>query len=206
MGGSTGTGGGGQDASVADAGKDAVAVHDGSVTDAGAYVRTAWTAQYTCTGGPCPPMSMSPNDLPKNAFDGTLATRWSTGMFQSALDMAPTKFPLFFTIDMGQVMNISKITMHPGCQDSLDSPATVEVFLSTEGTSLANAVFGTSVGAPHMVPGGVALCNGNPPATAANGLDTITFTQAPARFIQLKGTRRVTPDKFWAIGELNVYP
>ena len=205
----TGVGGSPQDAAVDTAPQDArpdIIVHDGSTTDAGAYVRTGWTAAYTCTGGACPAqMSQDVGNVLANAFDGTLATRWSTGQFQSVL-ATMNRFPLYFTVDMGQVMNVSRITMHPGCQDSFDSPNTVEIFLAVEGTAIANAVFGAAAGPVHTVSGQVAACTGNPAPTAANGLDTITFPMAPARFIRIKATQRTNTDRYWAIGELNVFP
>jgi len=211
-GGAVGTGGsngadGGQDVStVVDANHDAPVIHDGSVGDAGAYVHSGWTATYTCTGA-CPaPMTVDQGDVTGNAFDGTTTTRWSTGQFQSTLNQM-NRFPLYFTVDMGQVMNVSKITMHPGCKDSFDSTATVEIFLATDGTSIATAVFAAAAGPVHQVPTITAGCaNINSAPTAANGLDTITFAQAPARFIRIKGTQRTSSDRYWAIGELNVFP
>ena len=51
------------------------------------------------------------------------------------------------------------------------------------------------------------------PMSPTNGMtDTIMFTQTQARYIQLKATmtiKQVSPslgDRYWAIGEMNVYP
>jgi hypothetical protein len=167
----------------------------------GSYVRTGWTAVYTCTGGACPPQGAADmDDVPTNAFNGNYQNRWSTGVYQSAL-ATQNRFPLYFTVDMKQVTNVSRITTHPGCQDIFDSPGTVEVFLSIDGQN-----FGTAVTAmPHTpaVPPNGEAC---PPNATAVATDSITFPTTAARYIQLKATRRTTSDRFWAIGELYVYP
>jgi F5/8 type C domain len=194
-----GSGGTVVDASADDAHVDAVVVHDGSLTTGGAYVRTGWTATYTCTNGACPPQSAADvGDLISNAFDGNYQTRWSTGVFQSNLNTM-MKFPLYFTVDMKQVMTVSKITTHPGCKDFFDSPGTITVSVSTDGVTF------TAVGAPHTpaVPPAGEAC---PPAANAVATDTITFPATVARYIQLKGTQRTTSDRYWAIGEMNVFP
>ena len=190
-----------------DAGASDVVLHDAATNDGGAYARTKWSAVYTCTGGSCPaPMSVDTGDVARNAFDGNLQTRWSTGQYQSQLDKM-TKFPIFFTIDLGEVLTVSKITMFPGCKDVYDAPGTVEIFLSTQGTSPMDAVFGQAAGPVHTPPVPTkGSCATPAVANAANGEDTITFPQANARFIQIKATRRTTSDRYWAIGELNVYP
>ena len=190
-GGNTGNGGN----TPADGGVGDVVIHDGSVTtDGGAFVRGGWTATYTCTGT-CPAQSAADTAdvATTNAFDGNLGTRWSTGQYQSSTALK-SKFPLYFTVDMKDVMNVSKLTMHPGTKDAFDAPGTIDVFLSIDGVN-----FGSAVVTAHKPP-------------SAGGTDTITFTQTPARYIQLKATmtlQQVTPsagDRYWAIGEMNVYP
>ena len=59
----------------------------------GAFVRTAWTATYTCTGT-CPAQgSADTADADtKRAFDGNRGTRWSTGQYQQTTALM-TKFP-----------------------------------------------------------------------------------------------------------------
>jgi hypothetical protein len=188
-------GAGNLDAGPIDGLADAIVVHDGSTMSNGAYVRTGWTAVYSCSNGACP--AQMPSDTidadTGRAFDGSLATRWSTGQYQTPLKNM-NRFPLYFTVDMKQVLYVSKLTMHPGSTDAFDAPGTLDVFLSLDGVN-----FGAAVVTAHKPP-------------AAGGTDTITFAQAPARYIQLKGTQSlqtVTPtagDRYWAIGEMNVYP
>ncbi|HEX6767664.1 MAG TPA: discoidin domain-containing protein [Polyangiaceae bacterium] len=172
-----------------------------AVGGSGSYVRTGWTGVYTCTGGACPPQSAADTgDVATNAFDGNYNTRWSTGVFQSALS-TQNRFPLYFTVDMKQVTNVSRITTHPGCKDIFDSPGTIEVYLSIDGQNFGTAV--TTMPHTPAVPPNGERC---PPMGTAVATDSITFPTTAARYIQLKGTRRTTSDRYWAIGELYVYP
>ena len=162
----------------------------------GAFVRTAWTATYTCTGT-CP--AQGPSDTAdadtKRAFDGNRGTRWSTGQYQQSAALM-TKFPLYFTVDMKQVVNVSRITLDAGTQDTYDAPGQMDVLLSEDGTNY------TTVVAAHK------------PVSPSNGMtDTIMLPQqTPARYIQLKATMTIKQvnnalgDRYWAIGEMNVYP
>jgi hypothetical protein len=165
----------------------------------GSYARDGWTAEYTCTGGTCPPRSQADTgDVATNAFDGDYQSRWSTGVFQSALD-DQQRFPLYFTVDMKQATLVSRVTTHPGCKDYYDSPGTIEVQVSTDGVS-----FTTVTDAPHTpkVPQNEAC----PPHDGAVATDVITFAPTCARYVRLKGSRRTTSDRYWAIGEMNIYP
>jgi len=188
-------GSGNPDAAPGDGPADAVTVHDAATMSNGGYVRGGWTAVYSCSNGACPAQMTSDtvDADTSRAFDGSLATRWSTGQYQTPLKNM-NRFPLYFTVDMKQVVYVSKLTMHPGSTDAFDAPGTLDVFLSLDGVD-----FGTAVVTGHKPP-------------AAGGTDTVTFTQTAARYIQLKGTQSlqtVTPganDRYWAIGEMNVYP
>jgi len=172
-----------------------------AVAGSGSYTRTGWTATYTCTGGACPPPSAADvGDVATRAFDGNFTTRWSTGVYQSALS-TQNRFPLYFTVDMKQVTNVSRITTHPGCQDIFDSPGTFEVYLSIDGQNFGTAV--TTMPHTPAVPPNGERC---PPMGTAVATDSITFPTTAARYIQLKATRRTTSDRYWAIGEMYVYP
>ena len=108
-----------------------------------------------------------------------------------------SKFPLYFTVDMKQVMNVSRITLdagHPG--HATTPPAQMDVLRvrSTAPTTRRSS-------RP------TSRCRRRHGAT-----DTITFTQTAARYIQLKATMTIKQvnsalgDRYWAIGEMNVYP
>lgn len=170
-----------------------------AISNDGSYARDGWTAEYSCTGGDCPPRSQADTgDVSGNAFDGNYQTRWSTGVFQSALDQQQ-RFPLFFTVDLKQATQVSRVTTHPGCKDYYDSPGTIEVQVSIDGTS-----FKTVTDAPHMpkIPQNEAC----PPHDGAVATDVISFEPVCARYVRLKGTRRTTSDRYWAIGELMIFP
>ena len=64
-------------------GRRRVVVQDGATMTGGAFVRTAWTATYTCTGT-CPAQGAADtaDADTKRAFDGNRGTRWSTGQYQ----------------------------------------------------------------------------------------------------------------------------
>jgi hypothetical protein len=107
-----------------------------------------------------------------------------------------SKFPLYFTVDMKAVMNVSKLTMNPGNQDMYDAPGEMDILTSIDGTTF------TTVVAAHR-----------PTSPSTGGTDTVMFPQQTAcRYIQLKGTKTIKQvnsslgDRYWAIGEMNVYP
>jgi hypothetical protein len=169
-------------------------------------VRTGWTATYTCTGTCLAGNGDSPNDAPALAFDGNYQTRWSTDRFQQDFWNAnPRQFPLYFTVDMKQVMEVSKVTMHPSCRDIFDAPGSIDVLVSTDGTTFTSVVTNHK---PAIPPNGEAC----PPTATAVATDTVTFTTTPARYVQIKATQSLvnahptSGDKYWAIGEMNVYP
>jgi hypothetical protein len=204
-----GLGGGMQrDASVG-ATADAIAdveIHDGAVAANGSYARTGWTGAYTCTGTCLAGNGDSPNDAPPLAFDGDYQSRWSTNRLQQDfVNAVPTQFPLYFTVDLKQVMNVSRVTMHPSCRDIFDAPGQLDVLLSVDGTNFTTVVMNHR----PAVPTAGEVC---PPAANAVATDSITFTRAPARFIRLKATQSVVQahpgsgDRYWAIGEFFAYP
>jgi hypothetical protein len=213
--GGTGTGGStdaGSDSAVdahadATAPIDAVVAHDAPVMAGGAYVRTGWTAAYTCTGTCLAGNGDSPNDRPSLALDGDiLMTRWSTDRFQQDFwNATPRQFPLYFTVDMKQVVNVSKVTMHPSCRDIFDAPGQLDLLVSVDGTTFTPVV---TAHRPAVPPNGEAC----PPNANAVATDTITFTTTAARFIQVKATMSLVTvhpgsgDKYWAIGEFNAFP
>jgi hypothetical protein len=96
------------------------------------------------------------------AFDGTLATRWSTGQYQESAALM-SKFPLYFTVDMKQAINISKVTMNPGNQDMYDAPGQMDILVSVDGTNY------TTIVSAHR-----------PVSPMSGGTDTVTFPDARA--------------------------
>jgi hypothetical protein len=202
-GGVTGTGGSGTGGKVdagsdapantgMDAAKDAVVVHDGATTGGGAYVRTGWTAVAMPDHVPAnmtnPPSTESL--ATSNALDGMNGTRWGTGVFQDTLT-----FPLFFTVNMQNVMTISRITLYAGSQDTGDYPVQMDILVSTDGVNFTPAVTAHRPAPPT---------NG-----AMNGIDSITVNPPViGQWIQLKATmgQPMTNRRWWAIGEMNVYP
>jgi hypothetical protein len=210
--GSAGTGTGG--ASVADGGVDihpdatvdAVSVADAAVGTNGAYVRTGWTGVYTCTGTCLAGNGDSSQDAPPLAFDGNFQTRWSTDRFeQDFWNANPRQFPLYFTVDMKQVVNVSRVTIHPSCRDIFDTAGQLDVLVSVDGTTFTPVV---TAHRPAVPPNGEAC----PPTANAVAMDSITFTRTTARFIQIKATMSLVTvhptsgDKYWAIGEFNAFP
>jgi hypothetical protein len=173
----------------------------GTITKAndGSYTRTGWKAVYACTGGACPAKNADDTgDIDTNAFDSDYQSRWSTGVYQAALKNQG-RFPLTFTVDMQMAASISKLTTHPGCKDIFDSPGTIEVQVSTNGTD-----FTTVTPSPHTpaVPANEAC----PPNASSVATDTITFPTTCARYVRLIATQRTTSDRYWAIGDMKIYP
>ena len=195
-GGNAGNGAGGNGGGNVDGGGGDAVVQDGATMTGGAFVRTAWTAVYTCTGT-CPAQgSADTADADtKRAFDGNRGTRWSTGQYQQSAVLMP-RFPLYFTVDMKQVVNVSRITLDAGTQDTYDAPGQMDVLVSLDGTTYTTAV------------------SAHRPVSPTNGMtDTIMLPAGTvARYIQLKATMTIKQvnnalgDRYWAIGEMNVYP
>jgi len=195
--GGSGTGGkvdAGSDTAVGPmyAARDAVSVHDGAVTAGGAYVRTGWTAVAMPDHVPANMTNPPSNEslATSNAFDGMNNTRWGTGVFQDTLT-----FPLFFTVNMQNVMTISRITLYAGSQDTGDYPVQMDILVSTDGVN-----YTTAVAAHRPMP---------PTNGAMNGIDTININPPViGQWIQLKATmgQPMTNRRWWAIGEMNVYP
>jgi F5/8 type C domain len=182
-------------------------VTDAALANNGSYVRTGWTATYTCTGTCLAGNGDSPNDTPALAFDGNIqTTRWSTNRFQQDFWNAnPRQFPLYFTVDMKQVVNVAKVTMHPSCRDIFDAPGQLDVLVSVDGTTFTPVAMNHK---PAVPPNGEAC----PPNANAVATDTITFPATPARYIQIKATQSIVAahpgsgDRYWAIGEFNAFP
>ena len=181
-------------------------VHDGSLGGNGAYVRTGWTATYACTGTCLPGNGDSPNDKPALAFDGDYQTRWSTNRYQQDFwNATPRQFPLSFTVDMKQVMNVSKVTMHPSCRDVFDAPGMIDVLVSEDGVTFTPVAMNHKPAVPS---------NGDPcpPSATAKATDAVTFPTTAARYVQIKATQSLiaagqgTTDRYWAIGEMYIYP
>jgi F5/8 type C domain len=184
MGGTAGSNGGSGQGGVG-------GTHMGPVTG-GVYVRTSWTAVYTCTGT-CPTKGPSDmNDTEPKAFDGMANTRWSTGVYQ---DKMMGVFPLYFTVDMKQINSISKMTFNAG-GDPFDAPGEMDVLVSNDGTNFTPVLTAYKTMAP------------------SKGMTETVMLPAGTvgQFIKLKGTKTIHQvdaslgDRYWAIGEMNVYP
>ena len=198
-----------------DGGSDDVMVHDGSVGGQGgyapgAYVRTSWTATYTCETpttnvSACLRNGDSAGDTPSFALDGKYSTRWSTDAKETDL-LTMNELPVYFTVDMKEILNVSKVLMQPGCKDDFDVPGTLEVYLSVDGTN-----FGSPLVTNHHPPYQGPSC-GNQEMPPAATFDTITFPTTPARYIQIKMTQTLQQahmgiaDRYWAIGEFFAFP
>jgi len=97
---------------------------------------------------------------------------------------------------MKQVVNVTRITLDVGTQDTFDAPGQMDVLVSNDGVTY------TTVVAAHK-----------PVSPMTGATDTIMLPQqTPARYIQLKATMTIKQvmmslnDRYWAIGEMNVYP
>jgi hypothetical protein len=174
-----------------DAPADAIVAQDVRLTDAGTYARTGWTAVAVPDAVPMGSRVPASTETlaTGDAFDGNNGTRWATGVYQDTLTAS---FPLTFTVDMKQVLTVSKITLYAGSQDLLDYPMTMDVSVSLDGTF-----------------GGTPVVMGHAPMPPGSGIDPITFP-APqaARYIRLSATKGqpTSNRRWWAIGEMNVYP
>ncbi|SET21263.1 discoidin domain-containing protein [Paenibacillus sp. NFR01] len=110
--------------------------------------RTGWTATSSPTSG----------DVPGNLLDGSMATRWSTGV-----TMAPGQY---FTIDMKAAKSFNKLVMDSSGSDN-DYARGYEVYVSSDGTNWGSAVASGTGGGPVV---------------------TVNFTAQNARYIKVVQT------------------
>jgi hypothetical protein len=121
-----GAGAGGQQGGGVDAG---VVVRDAATEAAPAsvaYASTTWkaTASITAAGNA---------DVPANAIDGKLATRWSTGRNQMGDET--------FTIDLGQVVPVSRVVLDDST-NTQDFRVAYTLEVSTNGTTFTAVKMG----------------------------------------------------------------
>ena len=146
----------------------------------GAYVRTMFTAssipEPKPIGQEMPPVNEHLDS--SYAFDGQLGTCWGTGTYQVGGEV--------FTLDMHQLVKLSKLTVDPGSGDELNCPAQEDIYVSNDGLDFGDAVVKGHVPKDH--------------------LDTIQLpSPVTARYVKFVLTK-VVNGHWCAIGELNVYP
>jgi hypothetical protein len=116
-------------------------------TDAAGTTGAAGAAGTTVAAvGSCSPASwtasastaVNANDVPKNAFDGNVTTRWGTGQ--------PQKPGQYFQVDFGGTVRLTQVvldsTTHAG-----DYPRGYDVGLSNDGTTFTSVAQGTPAAA-----------------------------------------------------------
>jgi len=94
-----------------------------------------------------------------------------------------------------QINSISKLTFYAG-GDPYDAPGEMDILVSSDGATYATA-----------------LSAYKPSAPSKGGTETIMLPAGTVRqFIKLKATQTIKQvsaqlaDRYWAIGEMNVYP
>ncbi len=88
----------------------------------GALNRSGWQLSASSSSG---------GDVPSNAIDGNLGTRWSTGAFQSN--------GMWFQIDMGSTQSFNKIVLDVTNSPN-DYPVGYQVYVSNDGSNWGNAI------------------------------------------------------------------
>jgi F5/8 type C domain len=133
------------------------------------YSSTNWKATAFITAG-------GVADLPPNAFDGKLGTRWTTGRNQQGDE--------WFRVDLGAAMPVSQVivddTTHP-----VDFPVKYELEVSTNDTTYTRVAMG---------------------AGAATTRIQFTQTSARYLRIKQTGMTAAPAGSWWSIDELTVLP
>ena len=119
------TGGGGSSHVPADA-SSVVTVADGIAERAGGSVRVDTAGSWTGAAS----SSASASDQPANMFDGSTATRWSSG--------TPMADGQWVTADMGGAHLLDRITLDAG--NATDYARGYRIYLSTDGTNWGDPV------------------------------------------------------------------
>jgi hypothetical protein len=170
MRGNAGAGGGTAGGNGADAGAGMMARDAGvEAPPSVAYATTGWTptASVTAAGNA---------DQPRNAFDGMIATRWSTGRAQMGNET--------FTVDLGSAKPVSRVvlddTTHPA-----DFPKAYTLQVSTNNTTYTDVKMGTGEVVTDI---------------------RFTQTMARYVRIRQTGTNPGAGGSWWSIDELKIYP
>ena len=179
MGSSAGTGGASVDAGAAGAGSAGASGAAGSPPrDAAAeappapatpYSSAQWkpTASITAAGTA---------DLPPNAFDGNIATRWTTGRNQMGGET--------FLIDMGVTQSVGRVVIDDTTNPQ-DFPAAYDLELSTNNTTFTSVKTGTGATITDIV---------------------FTPAMARYVRVRQTGTTPAPAGSWWSIDELRIYP
>jgi beta-glucosidase len=101
-------------------------IYEFNVYASGNLARTGWTATASSTSGA---------DVPANALDGALGTRWSSGVTQANGQ--------WFLVDMQSNQTFKQLTLD--ANGTTDYPHGYQVFVSTDGVNFGSAV---ATGAP----------------------------------------------------------
>jgi Malectin domain/F5/8 type C domain/Abnormal spindle-like microcephaly-assoc'd, ASPM-SPD-2-Hydin len=105
-----------------------------SGTVAAALSRTGWVASAS---------NSNPPDVPANALDGNLGSRWTTGVVMAA--------GMWFQVDMGTAQSVNQIVMNSN--GSGDYARAYSVYVTNDTTNLGNPVAqGTATADPITVP------------------------------------------------------
>lgn len=116
------------------AGTTGVAGTTGAAGTTGVGVGSCSPAGWTASA----PTAVNANDVPKNAFDGNVTTRWGTGQ--------PQKPGQYFQVDFGGTVRLTQVvldtTTHAG-----DYPRGYDVGLSNDGTTFTSVATGTPAAA-----------------------------------------------------------
>jgi hypothetical protein len=115
-------------------------------------------------------------DLPPNAFDGNIATRWTTGRNQMGDET--------FLIDMGVVQSVGRVVIDDTTNPQ-DFPAAYNLELSTNNATFTSVKTGTGATITDIV---------------------FTPAMARYVRVRQTGTTPAPAGSWWSIDELRIYP
>jgi hypothetical protein len=122
--------------------------------DGGTFINTCSSIHWIATAS----TPTSSNDVPTNAFDGNVTTRWGTG--------APQRPGMYFQIDFGGTARLTQVVLDTSTHQG-DYPRGYDVGLSADGTTFKSVATG---------------------AGAAGGVLTINFAAAEGRYLRITMT------------------
>jgi fibronectin type 3 domain-containing protein len=130
----------------------------------GSLNRSIWGASSSTSG----------SDLPGNALDGNLTTRWSTGGSQVNGQ--------WFQVDMGTANVFNKLILN-AVNSAGDYPRGYQVTVSSDGVNWSSSV-ATGIG-------------------SSSGITTITSATQSARYVRITQTTTGSTGNYWSIDEFN---